>query len=240
MRKEAYTMNLEQVKAAKDALEAEGRYPSADAVLTTLGFGSKRDVVRLLRELAGAPEAQGAASATAVAEETPAPGMLVPLRQQAQEARAAEIALGLKVQALETGRLAEIVRELVLTEAHGRACQTKEAAAAIRAALAYLQAQKTAAEQEKRALMAQRATQGKVALDAEHQYRAARQRAQALVTTLRRQQREARDLSPWEASGVEDQVGLTLLALSELVGEQDAQQLHADPTYRPAWLQERS
>lgn len=45
-------MTLAEVVQAKQALEADGTYPSADAVLSRLGFGSKRDVVRFMQELA--------------------------------------------------------------------------------------------------------------------------------------------------------------------------------------------
>ena len=45
-------MTLEDVTQAKQALEAEGVYPSQAAILARLGHGSTRDVGRFMRQLA--------------------------------------------------------------------------------------------------------------------------------------------------------------------------------------------
>ena len=48
-------MTLEEVVQTKQALEAEGVSPSLNQVLKRLGYGSKRDVQRLMAQLVPAP-----------------------------------------------------------------------------------------------------------------------------------------------------------------------------------------
>jgi hypothetical protein len=45
-------LSKSEVKACRDQLQAEGRYPSVDAVRATLGTGSKSTIHRYLKELA--------------------------------------------------------------------------------------------------------------------------------------------------------------------------------------------
>jgi hypothetical protein len=75
-------MERDVVRQAKEALQAEGKHPSADAVLTYIGHGSKRDAHRILRELA-AEEAGAGNGTTAVEtlEGTEAPTLQEHLRE---------------------------------------------------------------------------------------------------------------------------------------------------------------
>src|SRR5262245_44142624 len=49
-------MTLETVRAAKQALEDEGVYPSLDKIVARVG-GSKRDIAALVSQLSGSPPA---------------------------------------------------------------------------------------------------------------------------------------------------------------------------------------
>jgi Plasmid replication region DNA-binding N-term len=79
-------VTLQQVALAKQALEDEGRRPSANAILERLG-GSKRDIVRYLRELNGEIESPSP-------PQTPASGgELARLRQECWRLRLAAAGL---------------------------------------------------------------------------------------------------------------------------------------------------
>jgi hypothetical protein len=115
-------MTLETVRSAMLRLKEEGKPRTVQAVLEEIGSGSKRDVVRFMRELrdeaAPGPAAHAAGPLTDLMTDTPAPegDQRMDVQEQTPEAEAPAASPPPNPETAEETRLSEVVARLAALE----------------------------------------------------------------------------------------------------------------------------
>jgi hypothetical protein len=229
-------MTLEDVAEAKSAIEAEGQVASCNRIVERIG-GSKRDVVRFMRQL----QAEGPVDAVAVEEaalEEEAPAPLSQARDQRDQTAAAERTLGEEEQALKRERQAlEAAARQEASHAGRHASEVIDLACRQRLREVRTQLEQVEAERQQVHLKRQQAWQAQ--LQAADQYSAVQGQAARWLRRLRQAQRAAEtSASACHRGAAQEEEAQALEHLAQLIGRPEAEAFAADATRHPAWLKD--
>ena len=222
-------MTLDDVRTVKEQVEREGLTPSCNLILERLGKGSKRDVVRLIRQL----HAAGPGDAVVEKEEAPAP--LQRARHTRDQTAAAERTLGEQEQRLKLERqvLANHQTQLAI---QAQTVRTDAAEEARRRQVLASSTELSQVEAQRQLVHLKRQHAHTQALQAADQYSALAGQAARWLRRLRLRQREAHTLAQaWARGAAREECEQAHVALAALIGQAEAEALAADPTLHPDW-----